>query len=92
MSMGSKAMKGQHCIPTISSPAVPRHPFAAPRRRFGARGPGELLGRVVAQLVVWYERARQRRQLRLLDDHLRHDLGLTQAAIDAEAAKPFWRP
>jgi len=42
--------------------------------------------------MVGLERARQRHQLRLLDEHLRHDLGLTQAAIDAEVAKPFWRP
>jgi uncharacterized protein YjiS (DUF1127 family) len=62
------------------------------RGRFGGRWPGELLRRTTDRLWVWLERARQRRQLLQLDEHLRHDLGLTQAAIDAEVAKPFWQP
>lgn len=36
-------------------------------------------------------RHRQRRQLAALDDTRLHDLGLTRAAAQAEAAKPFWR-
>ena len=89
-------MKAAHCIPTIShaaTPGVGRPATAgAARGRFGDRWPSEVWRRSVDQLMVWLERARQRHQLRLLDEHLRHDLGLTQAAIDAEVAKPFWRP
>jgi len=46
-----------------------------------------------ALLVLWWERARQRRQLRLLltDPHVLADLGLTPEQADLESIKPFWR-
>jgi uncharacterized protein YjiS (DUF1127 family) len=42
---------------------------------------------------LWLERARSRRQLRLLlvDPHVLNDLGLTPGEADLEAIKPFWR-
>ena len=46
---------------------------------------------VLALVVVWRNRARQRRRLAALDDHLRDDLGLSRADVAAECAKPFWR-
>lgn len=88
-------MKGANCIPTMTPAASglgQLEPAGAPRARFGDRWPSELWRRSADRLMVWLERARQRHQLRLLDEHLRHDLGLTQTAIDAEVAKPFWRP
>ena len=42
--------------------------------------------------MVWHERARQRRQLQSLSDHMLHDIGLGRADVDAETSKPFWRP
>ena len=42
-------------------------------------------------LLIWHERARQRRQLLSLNDHMLRDLGLTRADVLAEASKPFWR-
>jgi uncharacterized protein YjiS (DUF1127 family) len=42
-------------------------------------------------LFTWQERARQRHALLALDDHLLKDIGLSRAAIECEAAKPFWR-
>jgi uncharacterized protein YjiS (DUF1127 family) len=42
-------------------------------------------------LVIWQERIRTRRALRTLDDRLAADIGICRAAIDAEAAKPFWK-
>jgi uncharacterized protein YjiS (DUF1127 family) len=44
-------------------------------------------------LGLWLERARSRRQLRLLltDPHVLADLGLTPEQADLEAIKPFWR-
>jgi uncharacterized protein YjiS (DUF1127 family) len=47
----------------------------------------------VALLVLWLERARSRRQLRLLlaNPHALADLGLTRDEADLETIKPFWR-
>lgn len=44
------------------------------------------------RLLLWHERAAQRRQLLMMDDRMLKDIGLTRADIDAEADKPFWRP
>jgi uncharacterized protein YjiS (DUF1127 family) len=46
----------------------------------------------VTLLLVWHERARQRRQLETLSDHMLRDIGLSRADVLAEATKPFWRP
>ena len=43
------------------------------------------------QSLAWLERARQRRQLRELGDHMLKDIGLSRADVEAEASKPFWR-
>jgi uncharacterized protein YjiS (DUF1127 family) len=43
-------------------------------------------------LLTWYERARQRRELQALSDHMLHDIGLGRVDVEAEAGKPFWRP
>ncbi len=43
-------------------------------------------------MLTWYERARQRRQLRALSDHMLRDMGLGRVDVEAEAEKPFWRP
>ena len=42
--------------------------------------------------LTWLDRARQRRQLCELSDHMLRDIGLTRADVWAEVAKPFWRP
>ncbi len=39
----------------------------------------------------WQERAKQRRALRELNDHLLKDIGLSRADAEHEARKPFWR-
>jgi uncharacterized protein YjiS (DUF1127 family) len=43
------------------------------------------------QLVMWHERARQRRQLRSLSERMLRDIGLTRGDVMAESSKPFWR-
>jgi uncharacterized protein YjiS (DUF1127 family) len=43
-------------------------------------------------LLIWQQRARDRRQLQSLSDHMLRDIGLTRADVFAEASKPFWRP
>ena len=42
-------------------------------------------------LLIWRERAHQRRQLSSLSGHMLRDLGLTRADVMAESSKPFWR-
>ena len=42
-------------------------------------------------LLLWHERARQRRQLLELDDDMLRDIGITRADAVGEAGKPFWR-
>ena len=46
---------------------------------------------IVETMLGWLERARQRRALMALSDHMLHDIGLSRAQAHGEAAKPFWR-
>jgi uncharacterized protein YjiS (DUF1127 family) len=46
----------------------------------------------VQLLLIWLQRAQQRRQLECLNDHMLRDIGLTRADVFAEASKPFWQP
>lgn len=41
-------------------------------------------------LLIWQERAAQRRALRELNDHMLKDIGLSRADAFREADKPFW--
>lgn len=43
-------------------------------------------------LCTWQRRADMRHRLANMEPHLRADIGLDAAAIDAEIAKPFWQP
>ena len=47
--------------------------------------------RVVARLLEWQERSRQRAMLAMMDEHLLRDLGLTRSDAQEEYQKPFWR-
>lgn len=68
---------------------IPRLGSARESRRLGGRLTATMLADV---LVVWLERARERRALCRLDDHLLKDIGLSRADIEREGGKPFWRP
>jgi uncharacterized protein YjiS (DUF1127 family) len=50
------------------------------------------IGRAIDLLLIWQQRARDRRQLESLSDYMLRDIGLTRADVYAEASKPFWRP
>lgn len=50
------------------------------------------LARVADAVSAWGERARQRRDVLGLPDHLLKDIGISRADAEAEAMKPFWRP
>jgi uncharacterized protein YjiS (DUF1127 family) len=84
-------MKQQDCTRTIRY--RPAEPSLLPAlARVALRGLGEACRRVADIGLVWTDRARQRRQLAELSDHMLRDLGLTRADAWAEADKPFWLP
>jgi uncharacterized protein YjiS (DUF1127 family) len=70
----------------------------APQISSGRRVPGaaasvilpKRLHRLARTLLLWHERARERRHLQSLSDHMLRDMGLTRADVLAEADKPFW--
>lgn len=43
------------------------------------------------RLLVWQDRARGRRMLRELDEHMLHDIGIDRSVAEQEASTPFWR-
>jgi uncharacterized protein YjiS (DUF1127 family) len=53
---------------------------------------GVIVGNPVTTMLVWRERARQRRELLGLNDHALHDFGVNRADATSEGDKPFWRP
>jgi uncharacterized protein YjiS (DUF1127 family) len=50
------------------------------------------LANVATTLLVWLERAQQRRELLGLGDHELHDFGASRCDAAGESSKPFWRP
>lgn len=52
---------------------------------------GSAIGDIAATLLVWLERARQRRQLLALSDRELQDFGSNLADASREGEKPFWR-
>jgi uncharacterized protein YjiS (DUF1127 family) len=84
-------MKQLECTRTI--PRRPSEPGVLPAlARVALRGLGEACRRVAEIGLTWTDRARQRRQLTALSDHMLRDIGLTRADAWAEADKPFWLP
>ena len=49
------------------------------------------LRRLPAMIGEWRRRARSRRELLALDDHMLKDIGITRVDAQYEAAKSFWR-
>lgn len=58
--------------------------------RLEARGAHFSWERVMKQYRLFSARARQRRQLRELSDHILKDMGISQVDALREACKPFW--
>ena len=58
----------------------------------GGLGPRDAVRRLIDLLIDWQERARQRRALAALSDHMLRDIGLSRTDVTIEANKPFWRP
>jgi uncharacterized protein YjiS (DUF1127 family) len=51
-----------------------------------------LLARSLDALRTWQQRSRERCDLLSLSERLLRDIGLSRAAVEREACKPFWRP
>ena len=49
------------------------------------------LMQIAEAFLAWHDRARERRALMELSDHMLHDLGISRADACREAARPFWR-
>ena len=61
-------------------------PLAAPE------APRPILLRLADLLIGWLQRSQERRMLADVDDRMLRDVGIDRADLQAEAAKPFWRP
>lgn len=48
-------------------------------------------GALLATVAEWSARARQRRELLALDEHMLADIGISRGEALAEGRKPFWR-
>lgn len=46
---------------------------------------------IAAVVLQWETRRQTRRDLRNLDDHLLHDIGLQRETALTECEKPFWK-
>lgn len=65
---------------------------------FAIRGVQSVLRSIDAGLLAaadltlgWHRRISDRHALRTMDDRLLKDIGLSNADVEREAAKPFWR-
>lgn len=52
---------------------------------------GAAASKVVTRLMVWHDRARERRVLLALSDLQLRDIGISRAEAGGEGDKPFWR-
>lgn len=65
---------------TLDGDVPPLAPYVAGR-----------LARALDTVLLWHERARQRRQLLQLEDVMLRDIGVGRSDVMGEASKPFWR-
>lgn len=67
--------------------------ITASGRRLGRawRAVRDVISAVDRTLALWDLRARSRRDLARLDDHLMRDMGFDPIEVRREANKPFWR-
>jgi len=78
--------------PPWSRAAALKPPLTGYSPRFERRGRRtRALSLLVDLLLEWQERARQRHDLRSLDDRMLSDIGLSRADVEGECTKPFWR-
>ncbi|MCC2663855.1 MAG: hypothetical protein K0S35_1777 [Geminicoccaceae bacterium] len=80
-------------FPALTSPvrAMLSRPFNRVRQSTVRPGERGWLVRAADALLEWQQRARERRQLTQLSDHMLRDIGISRATAGGEAEKPFWR-
>src|SRR5258708_23972442 len=61
------------------------------RRSPLARRLSDAAGAAFDRLLAWQDRARSRRMLRGLDDHMLRDIGIDRSTAETEGSVPFWR-
>ncbi|HYG86397.1 MAG TPA: DUF1127 domain-containing protein [Azospirillum sp.] len=49
------------------------------------------LNHILETVAQWHQRAASRRELARLDDRMLHDIGITNADVEEEISKPFWK-
>jgi uncharacterized protein YjiS (DUF1127 family) len=84
-------MEPQNCTHTMNPRAQTALALVLALAWFALRRLGHGAAQVTEGGLIWLERARQRRQLAELSDHMLRDIGLTRADAWAESEKPFWR-
>lgn len=47
-------------------------------------------GNIIKAILRWLDRGRQRRHMHRLSDHMLHDIGLSRADLEQDAATQFW--
>jgi uncharacterized protein YjiS (DUF1127 family) len=52
---------------------------------------GGWIQRLADRLLIWLQRARQRRQLGALNDSMLQDIGLSRADVERETNRRFWQ-
>jgi uncharacterized protein YjiS (DUF1127 family) len=62
-----------------------------PAADISLKGLSALIVKATDTVLDWQDRARQRRRLGEMDDHLLRDIGLSRADLEYESSKPFWR-
>ena len=85
-------MSTPDCIHTMRrSVNPPPAAYAVALPWFATRRLAWWLGRGADRLLLWDQRARQRRQLAALDDYMLRDIGLSRADVASEIRKAFWQ-
>lgn len=79
-------MNSQYHVRETRMPTLPHKAHGQAMR--SARS---LLQALAGMLQRMRQRARLRRDLERLDEHLLHDIGIKREELEAEATKPFWR-
>ena len=65
--------------------------FRGHRRTHSSQSLLAKAGEVATRLLVWHDRARERRALLGLNDLQLRDIGISRADAGGEGSKPFWR-
>jgi uncharacterized protein YjiS (DUF1127 family) len=88
MSVGIQKTRALSCL-GIAARSTPTADISLKDIRL--KGFSTLIVNAMDTVLDWQDRARQRRHLGEMDDHLLRDIGLSRADLEYESSKPFWR-